>query len=312
MPALTRGPSTVGMMEGAFFVGRVELLNWANETFQLNLAKVEQCTNGAVYCSVVDACHPGKVSMRKVNWMARNDPEIIANYKVLQQAFDRCGIERHVDVDKLIRGKYQDNLEMLQWMKCYFDNTYFPADHGPYDADKVRQGFQLPDWARASPAGGGPAAQQPSQRASSRRSNASSTTAEPPSARSSQAPSSRVASARGNAPATPLTGPHRGRSNSNHNKDGGDSALEQLKEESRKDKLEIEELKTCTNDLEGERDYYFGKLREIEILCQTLEEQGGRQLKEMTVKKLIQDVQTILYRRDDEDDEAHQAPPSQQ
>ena len=62
-----------------------------------------------------------------------------------------------------------------------------------------------------------------------------------------------------------------------------------MKEESRKDKLEIEELKTCTNDLEGERDYYFGKLREIEILCQTLEEQGGRQLKEMTVKKLIQD-----------------------
>lgn len=32
---------TIGMMDGAFFVGRGELLSWINDFFQLQLTKVE-------------------------------------------------------------------------------------------------------------------------------------------------------------------------------------------------------------------------------------------------------------------------------
>jgi hypothetical protein len=34
--------------------------------------------------------------MGKVNWKAKNDYEFIANLKVLQNAFDKAGIKRHV------------------------------------------------------------------------------------------------------------------------------------------------------------------------------------------------------------------------
>merc|ERR1719253_583285 len=136
------------MMEGAFFVSRSELLGWANDFFDLNLAKVEQCANGAVYCQIIDACHPGTVNMRKVNWMAKSDHEFIPNYKVLQSAFDKNGIERHIDVDKLIRAKYQDNLEFLQFIKCYAEKEGSYMNSG-YEASIARDGKPLQPWAKA-------------------------------------------------------------------------------------------------------------------------------------------------------------------
>jgi len=36
--------------------------------------------------------------MSKVNWQAKNDYEYVYNYKILQTAFQKNGITRHVDV----------------------------------------------------------------------------------------------------------------------------------------------------------------------------------------------------------------------
>jgi hypothetical protein len=41
--------------------------------------------------------------------------------KILQNAFDKIGIKRHVEVERLARAKYQDNLEFIQWLKRYYD-----------------------------------------------------------------------------------------------------------------------------------------------------------------------------------------------
>jgi RP/EB family microtubule-associated protein len=46
----------------------------------------------------------GQVSMAKVNWAANKDFEYVANYKVLQTAFTKLHIDRHIDVDRLIKG----------------------------------------------------------------------------------------------------------------------------------------------------------------------------------------------------------------
>lgn len=130
----------IGMMEGAFFVSRGELLSWINETFHLSLSKVEQCATGAVYCQIIDAIYPGTVPMSKVRWQAKHDYEYVENFKVLQQAFAKNDIKRYIDVDKLIKAKYQDNLEFLQWMKRYYDINYGGE---PYDAVGRRKGQDL-------------------------------------------------------------------------------------------------------------------------------------------------------------------------
>ena len=45
-----------------------------------------------------------------------------------------------VDVDKLIKQKFQDNFEFLQWFKKFFDANYTGVE---YDALEVRGGTNL-------------------------------------------------------------------------------------------------------------------------------------------------------------------------
>ena len=72
-----------------------------------------------------------------MKWQAKSEYEFIENFKLLQQAFARNDIKKHIEVEKLSKAKYQDNLEFLQWLKRYFDINY---NQEPYDAAGRRKG----------------------------------------------------------------------------------------------------------------------------------------------------------------------------
>ena len=127
---------TIGMMDSAYFVGRMELLDFFNSLLDLQLTKIEQTASGAVACQLTDYIYPGSIPMSKVNWEARADYEFVSNYKLLQKAFDLHKVQRHVDVDKLIRAKYQDNLEFCQWLKAFYDQSGVVRED--YDSKAVR------------------------------------------------------------------------------------------------------------------------------------------------------------------------------
>jgi RP/EB family microtubule-associated protein len=131
---------SIGMMEGAFFVGKKDILNWVNETFKLKLTDIVQASNGALYCQILDSVHPGKVKLQKVNWQAKNDYDIMGNYKILQQGMLECKVNKYLEVEKLSKGRTQENLEMLQWLKKYYEVN---RPSGEYDAEKRRGGAEL-------------------------------------------------------------------------------------------------------------------------------------------------------------------------
>jgi RP/EB family microtubule-associated protein len=252
-------PSNIGMMEGAFFIGRTELINWVNETLQLNVQKVEQCCTGAIYAQIIDAVHPGKVPMSKLKWAARTEPEYIHNFKVLQQALNALNVTRAVDVQKLVRGKYQDNLEMLQWFHCYYDRNGSAAD---YDPVRRRGNLPpgLPEWVRGT---GMKENVQPQGTGIAKN-------AQP-----------RPSYARG----------------------VGTSSQQVVREESKeltRTKEELDALKSTCQGLERERDFYFGKLRDIEIQCQEYESSGAPS--GMTLDSFMKEVMKVLYATDEEDE----------
>lgn len=280
--SIGRNASSVGMMEGAFFVGRTELLEWVNRLLEVNLTKVEQCASGAIYCQIVDSCHPGTVKMAKVNWMARSDHEFIPNYKLLQASFDKNSIQKHVPVDMLIRGKYQDNLEFLQWMKAMWDRE--GTGRSDYEPVRARDGRPTPAWAK-----GRPLAEPDKENVSTNRSPARSAGEKGYPAAQRAGTTKAAAPLRGTTPRTTAkvlaSGP---------------LPTETLKQQLSNQEEEITELHENINSMETERDYYFRKLRKVEAYCEHMRVTMDPALDAIDI---INKVQGMLYEENDEEDD---------
>lgn len=255
------------MAEGA---GRSALLKWLNEFYQIGYTKVEQCASGAVHCQIMDSIYPGKINLSKVNFEAKHEYEFVQNYKVLQHIFNEQNIAKHIEVEKLIKAKYQDNLEFLQWMKTFFDQHY-PGQ--PYDGKARREDSKK----KGGKVGAAAAAPAP---------KAAAAPAAAPAAAKPARPAAAPAKAAAPAAAKQIKPKAAGV------KDDGKKSDEVAELQA-----QVARLRGMVEGLEKERNFYFGKLREIEILCQTEEEVDAA---------TKQDVLKILYKTDG--DEEFQAP----
>lgn len=243
-------------MDGAFFLSRTELLNWTNQVLSLGLTKIEQCGNGAVYCQLIDLCHEG-VPMKRVNWLARCT-ESISNYKILQVAFQRNNIEKNIDVEKLMLGRFQDHIEFLQWIKRYCGRC---GERDGYSSHSAREGRHLPSWAC-------PVCAQTAQTLHH-------------TSKKFRVPSS---TEHRTVPETPaIKGVSPANCSSTERKHG--VVVEDATP------CDVAELRAAVHELERERDHYFQKLREVEIFCATMH---ANMAPGTSPEKVVADIEQII------------------
>ncbi|KAH7974474.1 hypothetical protein HPB49_015782 [Dermacentor silvarum] len=243
-------------------LSRHDMLNWVNDCLRTSYTKIEELCSGAAYCQFMDMLFPGCVSLKKVKFKTNLEHEYIQNFKLLQASFKKVGVDKNIPVDRLIKGRFQDNFEFVQWFKKFFDANY---DGRPYDPVEAR--------GNSSVIGSGGTSGSTSRIANNHKVAASRPVhATKPMARN--APVSKPIGA-----ATRITG----------STGAGDShRLEELTNQARKRSASVAELKTTVDGLEKERDFYYGKLRDIEVLCQECEQKHGK-------SQVVDQILEILY-----------------
>jgi RP/EB family microtubule-associated protein len=336
------------MMDGAYFTSRNELLTFFNTLLNLNLTKIEQTASGAVACQLTEYLFPGSIPMSKVNWAAKSSHEYVANYKLLQKAFTANKVQRYVDVDKLIRGKYQDNLEFCQWLKAFFDmQSHHASNREVYDAVAVRAKGKGGKTVPTNNRGGGSAPRAPSVRSSSNaisgrsviapvvgKARIGDTSSSSTAPTASTSPSRRVTSAARptrerpaqkenhatNLPNTTAVSSCKpttttvATTSSSIDEPALSSAAEvkkyqekikQLKSIQTQLEAKYSELQVLSTELEmnianveSERDFYFEKLRGIEIMlqvCKEKEKLGGNSGSVSEMKKVFDNIFKVMY-----------------
>jgi len=220
-------------------LSRHEMLAWVNGNLQSQFGKIEELGTGAAYCQFMDMLFPGTVPLKRVKYNSKLEHEYITNFKILQASFKKMNVDQIIEVDKLTKQKFQDNFEFLQWFKKFFDANYSGGD---YDAFEARGGAQMGNGGARAPVGtrstGGAPRPSPLKQQNG-------STVKPPSARNGVTP-------RPTGPKTSTRSPQKPMSN------GTAAQIDDLT-------LQVEEMRLTVEGLERERDFYFGKLRDIEV-----------------------------------------------
>eukprot|EP00099_Drosophila_melanogaster_P008044 NP_001260734.1 Eb1, isoform G [Drosophila melanogaster] len=272
-------------------LSRHDMLAWVNDCLQSQFSKIEELCTGAAYCQFMDMLFPNSVPVKRVKFRTNLEHEYIQNFKILQAGFKKMSVDKIIPIDKLVKGRFQDNFEFLQWFKKFFDANYDGRD---YDASAVREGAPMGFGSGAVKSLPGTAASGVS---SSYRRGPSATTR--PAMTSAVKPTvSKVLPRTNNAaPASRINACANSTGTVKKNDVSNSVNNQQIEEMSN----QVMDMRINLEGLEKERDFYFSKLRDIEILCQEADDAEAH--------PIIQKILDILYATEDGFAPPDDAPP---
>eukprot|EP00900_Chrysochromulina_parva_P000691 jgi/Chrpa1/10622/Chrysochromulina_OHIO_Genome00019019-RA len=97
---------------------KTQLASWATKVCGMSIGKSlpieKQCSNGAIYCELLEAARPGSINLQKVNKEADAEHKALPNYKLLEAALFKAGIEHPLDLPNLCKANPIAHLDLLQ------------------------------------------------------------------------------------------------------------------------------------------------------------------------------------------------------
>merc|ERR1719336_686153 len=204
---------------------------------------------------------PRCMSMGKVNFGAIYEPDYIKNWKLIQTVFEKQGIQKVIPVDKLVKGRFQDNLEFLQWFYQYFSATYNPSA-SEYDPVKRR----LKSKGTAGLSKNKPSAPKKRQKVQ------------------------REAKQFSNAAPAPSRQPREDNSGLKRQVSQLEQDKSQLQDKHHQLQKEFQNVQNVAKEIEKERDFYFQKVVQVEALTKGLPDQES---------DFVKSILKVLYATED-------------
>ena len=244
-------------------VGRDELLSWINSIVGVGYRKIEDCSNGAAFCQVIDALHPDSIQLGKVKFDATSENDIVNNYKILQEGLYANEINKNLNISQFLTKKVNSTLEMLQWLYQYSHLLLETISYDPFERRKHFKckepkltkitAYYEPDY--QEPNDKPEEYQYPPQKAQNQKKQPNYPHLSPPKQRNANLSSSSSLSASSSTPES-------------------DRKIRHL--ERKVKKLEYE-LDATTK----ERDFYWKRLRQIELYCTNNDSTPAQEILEM-------------------------------
>eukprot|EP01128_Nolandella_sp_AFSM9_P009189 TRINITY_DN5809_c0_g1_i1.p1 TRINITY_DN5809_c0_g1~~TRINITY_DN5809_c0_g1_i1.p1 ORF type:complete len:325 (-),score=55.82 TRINITY_DN5809_c0_g1_i1:99-1073(-) len=319
----------IGSMDPSLSVSRNEILNWLNSFLGLSYQKIEDTATGAAACQVTLALHPGSLDLSQVNFNSTTyKADWERNYVVLETAFKKMGILKTIPITDLMRGKYRDNLEFCQWLYSYWRQNWSNSAEYPAKERRLAVGCTYPG---DSPEATAPKPQPQRQRRSRGTRIDPGATPMRKNPIRARVPSARIRVDPGATPARskPRSAVLRDK-DANRGQKGPSSmksdaalavklqtnqlalaaaqkksallsrnlttmakAAKELQTQTKEFRSQNTELKKMLDQVEVERNFYFEKLREIEIMVDQEMTAGDEQSPASTI---LTNIQTILYK----------------
>lgn len=112
-----------------------DLLIWLNDLLGLEIkaaeSRDEACGDlrgfgdGAFACGALDAVTGCGVRMGRVRFGASEAPERLGNWRLFQEALDKAGVRKEINVERLAKGMATDCLDLLKWLRALHDGEEY-------------------------------------------------------------------------------------------------------------------------------------------------------------------------------------------
>ncbi|CAG9335351.1 unnamed protein product [Blepharisma stoltei] len=101
-------------------MGRLELLGWINELMETDYPRIEALSDGIAYAQVLDLLYPKIVPLSKLTFNPRSEEDNAKNLRIVDDVLHRIKAKKTIDPLKLSRSKFPDNMEFAQWLFQHF------------------------------------------------------------------------------------------------------------------------------------------------------------------------------------------------